>query len=87
MHRIVNWELVSVLENALQRYENAYGYVERFLALSPGNKRGLLMKLHFATALGLEDSADEVIATLRVLAEKGKLTVGEQQTLSLYEGT
>ncbi|RLA43253.1 MAG: hypothetical protein DRQ97_13005, partial [Gammaproteobacteria bacterium] len=75
---------LAVLENALQRYDNAYAYVERFLALSPNNKRGLLMKLHFATALGKVDSAKEVIATLQGLDQQGKLTVGEQQTLALY---
>jgi len=75
---------LAVLENALERYDNAYGYADIFLALSPGNKRGLLMKLHFATALGKVDSANEVIATLQGLDQQGKLTVGEQQTLALY---
>ncbi len=75
---------LAVLENALQRYDKAFAYVERFLALSPGDTRGLLMKLHFATALGKQDAADEVIATLRQLLEQGKLTVAEQQTLALY---
>lgn len=74
----------AVLENALERYDNAYAYVGRFLVLSPGNKRGLLMKLHFASALGKVRAADEVIATLQVLDGEGKLTVGERQTLSLY---
>jgi tetratricopeptide (TPR) repeat protein len=75
---------LAVLENALQRYEYAYAYVERFLTLSPSDKRGMLMKLHFATALGKVDEADEVIATLQQMDEQGKLTVGEQQTLALY---
>jgi tetratricopeptide (TPR) repeat protein len=75
---------LAVLENALERYDNAYGYVERFLALSPNNKRGLLMKLHFATALGKVDSANEVIATLQGLDQQGRLTVDEQQNLALY---
>jgi len=75
---------LAVLENALQRYDKAYAYAERFLALSPDNKRGLLMKLHFATALGKTDAAAEVIATLQQLDEQGNLTVGEQQTLAMY---
>lgn len=75
---------LAVLENTLQRYDNAYSYVEQFLAMSPNDKRGLLMKLHFATALGKQDAADEVVATLRQLLEQGKLTVAEQQTLALY---
>ena len=42
------------------------------------------MKLHFATALGKAEAAQEVIATLQRMDEQGKLTVGEQQTLALY---
>jgi protein O-mannosyl-transferase len=75
---------LAVLENALQRYDNAYAYIERFLALSSDNTRGLLMKLHFATALGRSESADEVVIVLQRMNEQGKLTVGEQQTLALY---
>ena len=75
---------LAVLENALQRYEQAYGYIERFLERSPNNKRGLLMKLHFATALGKVGSANEVIAILQSLDQQGELTIGEQQTLTLY---
>jgi tetratricopeptide (TPR) repeat protein len=75
---------LAVLENALQRYDNAYAYAERFLALSRNNTSGLLMKLQFATALGKVDAADEVVAILQGLDQKGRLTVGEQQTLALY---
>ena len=75
---------LAVLENALQRYDNAYAYADRFLALSPNNTRGLLMKLHFATALGNVEAAQAVIATLQQMDQQGKLTVGEQQTLALY---
>jgi protein O-mannosyl-transferase len=75
---------LAVLENALGRYDNAYAYAERLLALSRNNKRGLLMKLHFATALGMAEAAQEVIAILQRMDEQGKLTVGEQQTLALY---
>jgi hypothetical protein len=77
---------LAVLENALERYDNAYAYVEQFLARSRYDKRGLLMKLHFATALGKADAADEVIVTLQGMDERGELTVGEQQTLALYLG-
>jgi hypothetical protein len=75
---------LAVLENALERYDYAYAYVEQFLIKSQSDKRGLLMKLHFATALGKVDTADEVIATLQRMDERGKLTAGEQQTLALY---
>ncbi len=75
---------LAVLENALERYDYAYAYVEQFLAMSPGHKRGLLMKLHFATALGKAEAAKEVIATLQAMDRRGELTVGEQQNLALY---
>ncbi|MCB1690221.1 MAG: hypothetical protein KDI33_17115 [Halioglobus sp.] len=75
---------LAVLENALQRYDNALAYIERFLALSPNNTRGLLMKLHFATALGKVETAQAVIAALQQKDQQGKLTVAQQQTLALY---
>ena len=75
---------LAVLENALQRYEYALAYTEQLLAMSPNDKRGLLMKLHFATALGRPEEAEKVIARLQQMDEQGSLTVGEQQTLALY---
>jgi tetratricopeptide (TPR) repeat protein len=75
---------LAVLENALQRYDNAYVYADRFLQLSGNDKRGLLMKLHFATALGKTEEARKVIATLQHMDEQGELNVKEQQTLALY---
>lgn len=75
---------LAVLENALERYDNAYAYVEMFLAGQRNDKRGLLMKLHFATALGKADAADEVIALLQDMDSRGELTVRERQTLALY---
>ena len=74
-----------MLENALQRYDNAYRYAERFLALQPRDKRGLLMKLHFATALGKVVAAGEVMTVLQAMDQQGELTVGEQQTMALYQ--
>ena len=75
---------LAVLENALQRYEYALAYTEQLLAMSPNDKRGLLMKLHFTTALGRPEEAEKVIARLQQMDEQGSLTVGEQQTLALY---
>jgi hypothetical protein len=75
---------LAVLENALQRWEYANGYIDRFLHLAPANAEGLLMKLHFTRALGKVADADEVMATLQAMQQSGRLTVGEQQTLSLY---
>jgi len=75
---------LAVLENTLQRYQNAYDYSDYFLDLSPDNARGLLMKLHFATALGEREDAELVRSRLNMLEEAGLLTLGEQHTLSLY---
>jgi protein O-mannosyl-transferase len=75
---------LSMLENALARYGYALAYIEQYLNLVPGNSRGLLMKLHFTTALGKVDSADAAVVQLKTLDLQGKLTVGEQQTLALY---
>ena len=75
---------LAVLENALERFDKAYEYTQRFLALSPDNTRALLMKLHFTTALKRKEEAHEVITRLQRLDEEGKLTVEERQTLTLY---
>ena len=75
---------LALLENTLQRWSYASAYIDHYLQLSPGNAQGLLMKLHFVTALGKVDAADAVKFQLKQLQDQGKLTVGEQQTLSLY---
>lgn len=76
---------LAVLENALGRYDNALAYAEQFLVMRPGNRRGLLMKLHFATALGRENEVAQALSVLNELEQKGALTEGEMQTLRLYD--
>ena len=75
---------LAVLENSLQRFDKALAYIDRYLAIAPGGKRGLLMKLHFTTALGLSAEAQAVAQQLQVMEQQGKLTVAESKTLSLY---
>ena len=75
---------LAILENALERYDMAYRYIDQFLTMVPGNVRGLLMKLHFATALGKVAEAGQIIVTLQGIDGDGRLSVGERQTLSLY---
>jgi tetratricopeptide (TPR) repeat protein len=75
---------LALLENTLERWQYADAYIDLFLQLSPRNVQGLLMKLHFTRALGKVEEADEVMATLQAMQKSGQLTVGEQQTLSLY---
>ncbi len=75
---------LAILENALQRWDTALHYVDRYLQFHPRNARGLLMKLHFATALGKVGEAEGVRTLLQEKSSRGNLTVEEQQTLSLY---
>ena len=75
---------LAVLENSLGRYGNAYEYTALFLVLSPESVRALLMKLHFASALGMADVVKEVILNLQAVDKKQGLTVEQKQTLSLY---
>jgi hypothetical protein len=75
---------LALLENTLQRWQYANAYIDLHLRLAPANAQGLLMKLHFVTALGKVMQANAVKASLLAMQERGQLTVGEQQTLSLY---
>ncbi|QIB66625.1 hypothetical protein [Kineobactrum salinum] len=78
------YSVLAVLENALERYENAYRYTVRFLASEPNNTRGLLMQLHFTTALGKVEEARILKQQLLALQASGELSVADQQTLALY---
>lgn len=74
----------AMLENTLRRWENANAYADLVLQHAPKNVEGMLMKLHFVTALGKVEEADTVSRLLLEMRDRGELTVGEQQTLSLY---
>lgn len=78
------YSMLAVLENALERYDNAYLYTARFRAQVPDSTRGLLMQLHFTTALGKVEEAQALKQHLLALRERGVLTVAEEQTLALY---
>lgn len=75
---------LAVLENSIGRYENAHAYMERYLLDKPDESRGLLMQLHFSTALGRVDEANELAKILEKKKASGDLSVEEEQTLSLY---
>ncbi|RLQ23746.1 hypothetical protein DWB85_00915 [Seongchinamella sediminis] len=75
---------LAMLANAQQRWQDAYQYTARFLDLAPDNIRGMLMQLHFTTALNRRDEADALIARLQKLQDAGKLKRSEQDTLALY---
>jgi hypothetical protein len=75
---------LALLENTLSRYDEANQYIDRYLELAPGSTRGLLMKLHFLTALDKGEERVALLASLQQLEREGKLSVHEQQTLALY---
>ncbi|MEM6580349.1 MAG: hypothetical protein AAF699_03710 [Pseudomonadota bacterium] len=74
----------ALLENTLQRWEAANQYIDLMLDAVPDDTQGLLMKLHFVTALGKVKQADTVKSRLTDLQNQGKLTVSQQQTFALY---
>jgi hypothetical protein len=75
---------LAVLENALERYEYSYAYMALFLRISPADVGGLLMQLHFATALDYRDQTILLKSKLQTMDEAGKLTLAQKETLSLY---
>ena len=80
-----NYYLVLAgMENALQRFDMAYAYTSRFLEHSPRDVRGMLMQLHFTTALGKEREAQALVQKLLKLQEEGRLNLGDRKTLALY---
>jgi hypothetical protein len=76
--------VLAGIENDLGRYDNAYAYTEKLLESSPSNVRGMLMQLHFATALGNEQQAQILVQQLLQLQEEGRLKIGDRKTLALY---
>jgi hypothetical protein len=75
---------LALLENTLQRWSLANAYVDLYLQASPNDPQGLLMKLHFVSALGKVEDIKAIRSRLLEMQEQGLLTVGQQQTLSLY---
>ncbi len=75
---------LAVLENTLQRWPPANQYIDEFLHSAPDDPQGLLMKLHFVSALGKVEDIKTIRSRLLEMQEQGLLTTGQQQTLSLY---
>ena len=81
-----NYYLVLAgMENNLQRFDNAYAYTQRSLEDAPQNVHGLLMQLHFATALGKEPEAHALLQQLTKMREEGRLNIRDSSTLELYQ--
>ncbi|AQA19760.1 hypothetical protein BST95_17425 [Halioglobus japonicus] len=75
---------LATLENTLQRYEHALFYNQRYLRLRPGNVDGLLMQLHFGTALQDAEHRQAALDALLRMQADGTLSVAQRQTLALY---
>jgi protein O-mannosyl-transferase len=80
-----NYYLVLAgMENALQRFDKAYAYTSKFLEHSPRDVRGMLMQLHFTTALGKAQETQALKQQLLKLQQEGRLNLGDSKTLALY---
>ncbi|MEH6609475.1 MAG: hypothetical protein V7696_08895 [Halioglobus sp.] len=77
--------VLAGLENRLQRYDSAYQYTELSLSLSPYDVTGLLMKLHFSTALDRSGEIDRTFRELQALDAIGALSISQRETLNLYQ--
>ncbi len=75
---------LALLENTLQRWSLANQYIDEFLQTVPDDPQGLLMKLHFVSALGKVAEIKTIRSRLLEMQEQGQLTISQQQTLSLY---
>ncbi|MEP5566892.1 MAG: hypothetical protein ABJN62_03575 [Halioglobus sp.] len=75
---------LAILENSLQRYDNAYNYIETYTRNNPNDIKGLMMKLHFLVILGKTKERDNLISNLLEYNKAGLLTVAQQRTLDLY---
>lgn len=75
---------LAMLANSRQQWRKAYDFNARHLALAPDSVRGLLMQLHFATALGDAGNAAAYITRLQRLQQEGKLSRSDEATLALY---
>lgn len=78
------YTLLAVMENANANFRRALFYSDRLLLLRPDDIRGLLMRLHFATALGDEQAASETREELLLRVELNELDATQRATLELY---
>lgn len=76
--------LLAVLENHLQRYQNASRYADYWLKKEPEHPKALLMQLFFSTILGDEQKRHFCIEKLLKLKKSGKLTVEQKDDLALF---
>ncbi|MEP4147329.1 MAG: hypothetical protein ABJL54_08930 [Halioglobus sp.] len=75
---------LAALANALERWEDAYGYTARSLKLNPDDVQSMLMQLHFSSILNKGSEVSELKNRLLALKEKDKLSRSEEDTLAFY---
>lgn len=78
------YTLLAILENANENFQRAMFYVNQLLQSRPDDVRGLLMRLHFATALGDEHLARTTREELLVRQKMNKFDATQRATLDLY---
>ncbi len=74
---------LAILENHLQRYEQALYYVNRLLQRSPEDLRAHMMRLYFAGLLNRSADYEDSLARLVRAREQGRLSAQESYNLEL----
>lgn len=78
------FSVLASFENDLGRIGLAFEYIELSLAMAPEDTRSLLMKLHFATALGKVGGAGDAIKMLQNKRDTVTLSNSDLRILELY---
>ena len=77
---------LAILENHIERYDEALAHVDALLRRTPGDKRALMMRLYFTVALQLDEERERTLQELRVLEREGMLNQQDRYNLSLLAG-
>jgi tetratricopeptide (TPR) repeat protein len=77
---------LAILENHLQRYEQALYYVNRLLQRSPNDLRAQMMRLYFAANLGRSADYEDSLAALTRARDEGRLNAQERYNLEVLTG-
>ncbi len=77
---------LAILENHLQRYEQALYYVNRLLQRSPDDLRAQMMRLYFSAILGRTADYEDSLARLEQARDEGLLSAQEKYNLTVLTG-
>lgn len=75
---------MASLENHLGRLDKALEYTESLLGKSPMDRKGLLMKLYFASELEVPEARAQALEQLLELRARGELNEREKFNLELF---